>query len=526
MLALQTGLRQSEEVRELVHDFRIAFESIINIERYAFDGHPYSVKGNTKFMRIGLLAGLSIKEERTDDYLNLTMTSNSIHATLFTTHDLSDIINTLIHYRYAHLNVDWDDKITRSRIINQEILRGLNHLLQGNNLKEWLVYTSDLKGNANEIPFLNLHIGEYSEDIPAYIDMNSTAIANTQILIAGTTGSGKTNLLAVLMNEIRTLSIETPYPVNFLFFDYKGEFSDIANNHWLDHFAVDRSSLFDPIERPLPFTPFKDFSNANQNEVNLYSTEMANALSAIDRATISANMSNRLSEAIINAYTQTQGRPITFQMMYDCYTDLQPENDREKVDSVKSVLNQLIRSNLFLEEDELDLINTSLIIKMDKYTSDSPVGKAIVYFIISKLNSIYENLTQQANDGEKVQLRHFTIIDEAHYMLDFDNRPLRNLIAVGRNKGMSVVLATQNMEHFKSKHFDFYANAQYPLIMRQQAINDTVLKDLYGADRNELLELKQAITGLGKGELIIKNNDAIMMGIGKKFKRIKVRHLI
>ncbi len=167
-----------------------------------------------------------------------------------------------------------------------------------------------------------------------------------------------------------------------------------------------------------------------------------------------------------------------------------------------------------------------MIIKMDKYASDGPVGKAIVYFIISKLNSIYENLSQQANDGEKVQLRHFTIIDEAHYMLDFDNKPLRNLIAVGRNKGMSVVLATQNMEHFKSKHFDFYANAQYPLIMKQQSINDGVLKDLYGTSPSELLELKQAIAALGKGELIIKNNEAILMGIGKKFKKIKVRHLI
>ena len=163
---------------------------------------------------------------------------------------------------------------------------------------------------------------------------------------------------------------------------------------------------------------------------------------------------------------------------------------------------------------------------MDKYASDGPVGKAIVYFIISKLNSIYENLPQQANDGQRVQLRHFTIIDEAHYMLDFDNKPLRNLIAVGRNKGMSVVLATQNMEHFKSKHFDFYANAQYPLIMKQQSINDGVLKDLYGANATELQEIKQAIVSLGKGELIIKNNEAIMLGFGKKFKKFKVRHLI
>lgn len=526
MLNLETTLRIAEAVSPKMDLLRTKFETILNLERYEFDNKPFAVKGNAKYMRISLLAGLSINALRNDEYNKLAMASNSIHPTLFTVHNLSNYLNTLIHYRYNHLNVQWEDRTTRSKVICYEILLGADYLLQDNNLLEWLKFTGKTSINANTIPHLNLHIGSYLDEIPAYLDMNSKAITNTQILIAGTTGSGKSNLLAVLLNEIRSLSIETHYPVNFLFFDYKGEFSDIANNEWLNNFAIDRSSILDPILAPLPFTPFKNFTNANQNEINIYSTEMANALCAIDKASISANMSNRLSEAIINCYVETKGLPISFDLILESYTDLQSKNDKDKIDSVKSVLNQLIRSNLFLKEDRIDLINNSFIIKMDKYASDGAVGKAIVYFIISKLNSIYENLSQQANDGEKVQLRHFTIIDEAHYMLDFDNKPLRNLIAVGRNKGMSVVLATQNMEHFKSKHFDFYANAQYPLIMKQQSINDSVLKDLYGATSAELQEIKQAIASLGKGELIIKNNEAILMGIGKKFKKIKVRHLI
>lgn len=121
---------------------------------------------------------------------------------------------------------------------------------------------------------------------------------------------------------------------------------------------------------------------------------------------------------------------------------------------------------------------------------------------------------------------HFSIIDEAHYMLDFENKPLKDLIAVGRNKGMSIILATQNMDAYKSRYFDFYDNAQYPLIMKQQSINDGVIKDLYGVSGNELNEIKQAIASLQKGELIIKNNEAIILGMGKKFKKILVRHLI
>ena len=154
------------------------------------------------------------------------------------------------------------------------------------------------------------------------------------------------------------------------------------------------------------------------------------------------------------------------------------------------------------------------------------IAKAIVYFLISKINTIYEQLPPQHVTDECVELRHFTIIDEAHYMLGFDNQPLRNLIAVGRNKGMSIILATQSMDSYRSKYFDFYTNAQYPLIMKQQTINDSVLRDLYGLNQREMQELRQDIAALGKGELLIKNQDAYLLGMGKKWKKITVTHLI
>ena len=69
-------------------------------------------------------------------------------------------------------------------------------------------------------------------------------------------------------------------------------------------------------------------------------------------------------------------------------------------------------------------------------------------------------------------------------------------------------------------------NAQYPLIMKQQSINDGVIRDLFGVSGNEFQEIRQAISGLQKGELIIKNPIAIALGMGKKYKKIKISHLI
>ncbi len=71
-----------------------------------------------------------------------------------------------------------------------------------------------------------------------------------------------------------------------------------------------------------------------------------------------------------------------------------------------------------------------------------------------------------------------------------------------------------------------FANAQYPLIMKQQSINDSVIKDMFGVTGSDLAEIKQTISGLQKGELIVKDNESIALGMGRRFKKISVRHQI
>lgn len=424
-------------------------ESLVNLSKQADGEKRYSIQNN-KLMRICLLTGLGTPGKRDV----ATVEKQKLHfgnrylPSFFSHQDLTALYSALIKMRYHDTGIDIGNNMVLSRILAAEMARGRDYLLEDNNLEGCFLSQNSRGGAATDIPVLNLLIGNYGDaEMEATLDINSRAITNAQIIIAGATGSGKTNLLAVLMQQFRAISTESRYPVNFLLFDYKGEFSDIQNNSWLSHFDVDRTAILNPIESPLPFTPFKDFTGRPLNEINLYSTEMASALASLDRLAASSNMSNRLSEAI-------------------------------------------------------------------------------VYFLMSKLNNIYEQLPQQAANDDVVEIRHFSIIDEAHYMLSFDNRPLRNLIAVGRNKGLSVILATQNMADFKSKYFDFYANAQYPLIMKQQTIDDKVIRDLFGVNGQELTEIRQAIAGLQKGELIIKDQTAFALGIGKKYKKIKVTHLI
>lgn len=521
------NVTQIDGINEEFAAIKERIESKVNLSRTIGNERPITLPIN-KIIRICFLVGLGLSGERAeDDYKSIPLSKNStrIVASFFTMHDLSVLYSALLKTRYAHLNIDWTNIPTLSRIIASEMLRGRDYLMKDDNLDTFLYSISTKPASAHDIPVLNLIIGNYGDkEMEATLDINSRSIPNAQIIIAGATGTGKTNLLAVLMQQFRSLSSESRYPVNFLLFDYKGEFSDINNNNWLSCFDVNRSCILDPLKHPLPFTPFKDFTGRTINEINLYSSEMASALCAIDRVRSSANMGNRLSEAIVEAYKKTSGAPISFNMMLKEYKAKMIDPNKE--DSISSVLSQLDRANIFDTEDKESLIDNCFIVKMNDYPKDGPVAKAIVYFLMSKLNNIYEKLDVQETNDEVVQIRHFSIIDEAHYMLDFDNRPLRNLIAVGRNKGLSIILATQNMSSFKSKYFDFYANAQYPLIMRQQTLDDKVIKDLFGVSGQEFQEIRTAIAGLQKGELIIKDQMAFALGMGSKYKKINITHLI
>ena len=520
---------QADGLQERLNPLKQKLEERTNLKEYPENVRPRNLTLNT-IMRISLLAALSLGDKPSLDNLE-AMTFDSrqkFSPGFFTLNKFKPLFSALLKLKYKDTAVDWPVTSNISRILNTEIIRGAQYLMQEGVLDTWLMSSSaaNFKTDTN-IPELDLVIGKYEDDLEAKLDVNSRSISNTQILIAGTTGSGKSNLLAVLMHQLRSLSADTLYPVNFLFFDYKGEFSDPANANWLSYFETDQGAILRPIEKPLPFTPFKDFSkNQNINELNLYSTSISKALCSIDQAKISANMNERLSSAIIDAYKQTGFKPVTFQKILDNYTSKLSDRDQKNGDSVTSVLKELIRANLFAETDEINLIDNCYIIDLGRYPKDGAIAKAIVYFVISKLNIIYENLPKQNMSDERVEIRHFTIIDEAHYMLGFENKPLQQLIAVGRNKGMSIILATQSMESFKSPHFDFYANAQYPLIMKQQSISDGIIKDLFGVSGKDFQELKENISSLQKGELILRDDTAALLGIGKKWKKIKVNRLI
>ncbi len=517
--------RQTEGLDVLLAEVKQKIEERINLDRYTNNIQPIILNKNT-IIRTCILVGLADKSTRDINSINeIRQAPNSPHyLNVFNKSQINAYIKLLLKIRYGSMDVDLSSPSVLSKIIGYEIRRGQSILLQENSLDDWFNFTPANGNNrTGGIPQLMLNIGEYENGMDAVLDINNVNIPNTQMVIAGSTGSGKTNLLVRIINQIRELTTDTAYPTNFLLFDYKGEFSDVHNASWLDHMQISSTAILDPTKKPLPFNPFKDLSGKTMNEINIEASTLAAALIAIFGARVSANMDAYLREGINNAYKESRGLPITFEAVLKHYNKL---NDN-KLDTVANSLRSMVSAHMFTEKDDIDLINNSFVINLGQYPkgTDGTLAKAIIYFTIAKLNSIYEELTPQEKDDERVEVRHFTIIDEAHYMLSFNNQPLKNLVAVGRNKGMSIILASQDMNSFKTEHFDFYVNAYFPIIMRQQQINTAIISGLFGGNSNETKEIYQEISNLKLGEAIIKNNEFDIFG-GKRYKKVKVAKMI
>ena len=516
--------RQTEELDQLLAEVKQKIEQRINLDKYTNNIQPVVLNKNTLFRTL-LLVGLSDNSERKlVDIDSIKLSANSArYQHVFNKQELNDYITLLMKMRYAKLRIDLSQPNQLSKVLGYELLRGRDILLSGNTLDEWFNFTPTGGNRKGGIPQLLLNIGQYDNGMDAVLDINNIGIPNTQMVIAGSTGSGKTNLLVRVINQLRELTTDTAYPTNFLLFDYQGEFSDVHNAGWLDDMQISPTAILDPTKNPLPFNPFKDLSGKTMNEINIEASTLAAALIAIFGARVSANMDAYLREGINNAYKESRGLPISFEAVLKHYNKL---NDN-KVDTVANSLRSMVSAHMFAEKDDIDLINNSFIINLGQYPKgkDGSLAKAIIYFTLEKLNSIYETLTPQDKDDDRVEIRHFTIIDEAHYMLSFNNQPLKNLVAVGRNKGMSIILASQDMNSFKTEHFDFYVNAYFPIIMRQQQINTTIISGLFGGNSNETKEIYQEISNLKLGEAIIKNNEFDVFG-GKRYKKVKVTKMI
>ena len=153
-------IRQAEGLTDKLQELRTRLEERMNPSRYSTNQKQISPFVNM-LQRMALMAGLSQPTPRVwaeVEQLKLASRGDHIHDTTFTRNGIQSLYTALLKLRYHSLKPDWDNNIVRSKIVNTEILRGINLLLQGDTLDQWLLHTIQLNGRqtAGDIPRLDL----------------------------------------------------------------------------------------------------------------------------------------------------------------------------------------------------------------------------------------------------------------------------------------------------------------------------------------------------------------------------------
>ena len=187
-------MRILEGTHDLLEEVKYAIEQKLNLSDYSDMVRPV-VLNFTTVMRICLLVGLSDKTPRSKSKVENLQTSAGMQplgGSFFTKSNIKEVFVALIKMRYSDIDADWQNSTFLSKVLFSEMMRGKSILMEEGGIDEWLHF-SPLRGGKSlmDIPELNLYIGQYEDGMDAALDINSTAISNTQILIAGTTGSGK-----------------------------------------------------------------------------------------------------------------------------------------------------------------------------------------------------------------------------------------------------------------------------------------------------------------------------------------------
>ena len=186
------NIRKIERSAEQLADVKAKIESEINLKGVDSNIRSIVLPG-TVIERTCMLVGLSDKGERIVEDISNILTSRKNEpypASFFNKSIIKRTITALIKMRYNELDLDLSSPAMLSKVLGYEMLRGRDILMKEGAVNEWLTYSPNKRsGNGIiEIPALDLRIGKYENGLDATLDMNSTNVAKTQIVIGGSIG--------------------------------------------------------------------------------------------------------------------------------------------------------------------------------------------------------------------------------------------------------------------------------------------------------------------------------------------------
>jgi hypothetical protein len=276
-----------------------------------------------------------------------------------------------------------------------------------------------------------------------YWDPLDEEATNPHVLITGTTGAGKTQLLMTISAELRK------YNVPIIIFDkegeYKKEFKIVNNIRIIDFQNIRLNPLVLQHKTPIEL-----------------SHEIIGIFKNIFDKDMGPKQENLLREIIIRSFKRkgiNESDNISTVEISPSFDDIKQILNEEyeknpkdtEINGILARLNPLFDSQIFSGKDSLDFsqllrpgINIIDLSKlMGKFGSDELL-RAVVIFVSKKLWDYIYSL----EPINKPILRATLVLDEGYYYT-FKYSPIDQMIREGRKYGISIILASQLLKDFE-----------------------------------------------------------------------------
>jgi hypothetical protein len=260
--------------------------------------------------------------------------------------------------------------------------------------------------------------------------------------LAGAPGTGKSQVLLRLLAQISALDDAC----GFVLLDYKGDLA--TNSAFLSRTGA---RVVRPGTSPVPINPFHLPDGV---DVRLAPRSFAEVLTSVVPG-MGPVQTLLLTRAMESAYAEAIRKGHGYPALADVAAAVLEVYAAEgrSADSVTAGLNDLAGLGLFAERSEYDhnsLFRSRLVIDLNTL---GPLRDFVAFVLVEFLHQAARGLPEARFDGAKKlrELRGIVAVDEAHYYLRRQCRPLLELIRIGRSKGVPVFLSSQSIEDFRTQ---------------------------------------------------------------------------
>ena len=307
---------------------------------------------------------------------------------------------------------------------------------------------------------VRLPVGEIARDLKSdehVVFSVNGAGGSPHMAIMGGVGSGKTRTALHMLSNLRR-HCELP----ILAFDFKGDLTDRFTQ------AFGATSITPP-EMPIPLDVLNVPSH-DDTSVKVAAARIRDSIAAVKARKPSGIQSESLREAIASVLRQSSSS--SPKNLTDVAIALESEyEDRgRKSDELTATLNELTQFNLF--EPELSpaiFFARSWVIQLPQDGS-AEMRRLIINLTLDALDRWINSQPDAPTDDQGTRdLRHLTMLDEAHVVLSTKLPALGNLVRMSRSKGGSLMLISQSPDDFESAEDGYLDNMGITLAFNTQA---------------------------------------------------------